>query len=90
MCGRTPDGCVIRGERLECHVETRQLDLGSLADTDIFAGRHLVTASALLDLVSERWLGELAACCRAAGAAALFTLTYNGGPAARRRSPRTT
>ena len=72
------DGCFIRDERLECHVQTRQLNLGSLADTDIFAGRHLVTASALLDLVSERWLRELAACCRAAGAAALFTITYNG------------
>jgi hypothetical protein len=69
-------GCVVRGERLECHVETRQLDLGSL--TDIFAGRHLVTASALLDLVSQRWLQQLAAGCRAAGAAVLFTLTYNG------------
>jgi hypothetical protein len=82
-------GCVVRGERLECHVEARQLDLGSLTEsggaeasplrhTDIFAGRHLVTASALLDLVSPRWLEELAARCRAAGAAALFTITYNG------------
>jgi hypothetical protein len=71
-------GCDIHGERLECHVETRQLDLGSLTDEEIFAGRHLVTASALLDLVSQRWLSELAARCRAAGAAALFTITYNG------------
>jgi len=72
------NGCSIRGERLECDVETRQLDLGSLIDEEIFAGRHLVTASALLDLVSLRWLRELAARCRAAGAAALFTITYNG------------
>jgi hypothetical protein len=71
-------GCGIRGERLECHVEMRQLDLGSLTDEKIFAGRHLVTASALLDLVSQHWLSELAARCRAAGAAALFTITYNG------------
>jgi hypothetical protein len=71
-------GCDIRGERLECHVETRQLDLGSLPDTDIFAGRHLVTASALLDLASERWLEELAERCRTAGAAVLLTLTYTG------------
>jgi hypothetical protein len=70
--------CVVRGERLECHVEARQLDLGSLTDPDIFAGRHLVTASALLDLVSQRWLEELAARCRTAGAAALFTISYNG------------
>lgn len=71
-------GCVIRGERLECHVETRQGDLGSLAASDLFAGRHLVTASALLDLASESWLRELAARCRTVGAAALFALTYNG------------
>ena len=72
------NGCAIRGERLECHVEARQLDLGSLTDEEIFAGRHLVTASALLDLVSPRWLSELAARCHAAGAAVLFTITYNG------------
>jgi hypothetical protein len=61
----------------ECHVETRQLDLGVLPD-DIVAGRHLVTGSALLDLVSERWLIDLAARCRAVGAAVLFATTYNG------------
>jgi len=71
-------GCVVRGERLECHIETRQLNLGSLTDPDIFAGRHLVTASALLDLVSPHWLRELATGCRAVGAAALFTITYSG------------
>lgn len=59
-------------------VETRCLELGELDDPGIFAGRHLVTASALLDLVSERWLRRLATCCRASGAAVLFALTYNG------------
>ena len=81
-CRTDVNRCVIRGRRLECDlecdVETRSLDLGALADVGIFAGRHLVTASALLDLASERWLRELAARCRAAGAAALFALTYNG------------
>jgi len=70
--------CVIRSEQLECQVESRSLDLNSLDDVDIFAGRHLVTASALLDLVSEQWLIALAARCREAGAAALFAMTYNG------------
>jgi hypothetical protein len=37
-----------------------------------------VTASALLDLVSRRWLETLAARCRAAGAMVLFALTYDG------------
>lgn len=74
----TADRCVIRGARLECDVETRQINLDALDDPAIFAGRHLVTASALLDLVSARWLRALAATCRVEGAAALFTLTYNG------------
>ena len=40
---------------------------------------NLVTASALLDLVSKDWLGALAAACRDAGSAALFALNYDGG-----------
>jgi hypothetical protein len=68
---------VVRGARLECRVDTRQMNLVTL-DAGLFAGRHLVTASALLDLVSDDWLGALAAHCRTAGAAALFTITYNG------------
>ena len=38
----------------------------------------LVTASALLDLVSDPWLGALADACSDAGCAALFALTYDG------------
>jgi hypothetical protein len=72
------NSCVVRGRRLECHVETRQADLGTLEHPEIFAGRHLVTASALLDLVSEAWLERLAIRCREVGAAALFTITYDG------------
>jgi hypothetical protein len=54
------------------------MDLGTLDDPTLFAGRHLVTASALLDLVSESWLRAVARQCRVAGAGALFTITYNG------------
>lgn len=72
------EGLVLRGARLQCHVETRRLNLGALGDPGIFSGRHLVTASALLDLVSETWLRALAARCRAVGAAALFAITYSG------------
>jgi len=60
-----------------CSFETREQALGTL-DPALFEGRQLVTASALLDLVSERWLRSLAACCKANGAVALFALTYNG------------
>ena len=60
------------------HVETRVVDLGLLTAPEIFDGRDLVTASALLDLVSERWLRWVASQCRRVGACALFTLTYNG------------
>ena len=73
-----PGSCVIRGPSLECEIETRQMDLNTLDDDEIFAGRHLVTASALLDLVSAQWLRALATRCRAAGASALFTISYNG------------
>ena len=67
----------IHGDGFDCDVETRQVDLDQLGSA-IFEGRHLVTASALLDLVSEQWLRTLATCCREAGAAALFSLTYDG------------
>lgn len=67
----------LRGDRVECDVETRQQDLDQL-DAGLFAGRNLVTASALLDLVSESWLRLLASRCRDVDATALFTLTYDG------------
>ena len=62
----------------DVRIERRQIELGALDDAGLFAGRHLVTASALLDLVSEAWLQTLARRCREAGAVALFVLTYNG------------
>jgi hypothetical protein len=80
-------GCSIHTERRTSHVrcsgvdsevETRPMNLDRL-DPALFEGRHLVTASALLDLVSESWLRALATRCHAVGAAALFTITYNGG-----------
>ncbi|MSO62621.1 MAG: class I SAM-dependent methyltransferase [Acidobacteria bacterium] len=72
------------GRSANCQIETLGRNLGApdslanLADPPLFPGRHLVTASALLDLVSDQWLRALAGHCRAIGAAALFTLNYNG------------
>jgi hypothetical protein len=68
MTGRLPAPCAI---------DVRQVRLGAL-DSTMFDERHLVTASALLDLVSESWLGSLAHHCHAVRAAGLFALTYNG------------
>jgi SAM-dependent methyltransferase len=62
----------------EAGIDTRCLDLAALDDPEIFAGRSLVTASALLDLVSPEWLRSLAARCAEAGAAVLFALNYDG------------
>jgi hypothetical protein len=59
-------------------VETRQMDLSRLDDQSIFDGRALVTASALLDLVSDDWLRAIAQRCADVGAAALFALSYDG------------
>ncbi|MBM3779451.1 MAG: class I SAM-dependent methyltransferase [Acidimicrobiia bacterium] len=68
----------IRGAPLECVVEPYARDLASVDDDALFAGCHLVTASALLDLVSESWLKGLSARCSEVGAAVLFTLSYDG------------
>jgi methyltransferase family protein len=62
-----------------CIVETQELNLGPAESLDVCSGRHLVTASALLDLVSEQWIQQLAVRCRDARAAVLFALTYDGG-----------
>ncbi|MSR35107.1 MAG: class I SAM-dependent methyltransferase [Gemmatimonadetes bacterium] len=53
---------------------------GDLAHEGLASVRRadLVTASALLDLVSEAWVGRLAQGCAAAGCAALFALTWDG------------
>jgi hypothetical protein len=52
--------------------------LSERADAGIVAQRDLVTAAALLDLVSAPWLGELAHRCRENGAAVLFPMIYDG------------
>lgn len=52
-----------------------------LADLDCLAlagPSDLVTASALLDLVSEQWLDSLVLQCRAQGSAILAALSYDG------------
>lgn len=72
-----PDLLAVVPENQEC--STRLLDLagGELKDA-IPEGTDLVTASALIDLVSEDWLRRLVARVREVGAAMLIVLTYDG------------
>nr|WP_232435100.1 class I SAM-dependent methyltransferase [Thauera sp. 63] len=58
-------------------VESLVADLQTL-DPSLLAGFDLVTASALLDLVDERWLQRLAEACREAGCALLIALSVDG------------
>ncbi len=58
-------------------VSTRRADLNTEL-ADCMAGAHLITASALLDLVSARWLETLAVQCQRQGCAVLITISYNG------------
>ena len=72
------DGIRIDGVGFGCAVRYRHLDLArDLAAIDIPRG-SLVTAAALLDLVSASWLADLAEHCRGRLAAVLFGLNYNG------------
>jgi SAM-dependent methyltransferase len=57
---------------------TLVIDLAAALDQLPLPEGGLVTASALLDLVSAPWLERLANRCRAARAAVLFALTYDG------------
>ncbi|MEU9589326.1 trans-aconitate methyltransferase [Streptomyces sp. NPDC048193] len=58
-------------------VETRRGEVARLTP-EALAGAHLVTASALLDVLTEREVGALAAACAGAGCAALLTLSVAG------------
>jgi len=69
------------GDRENVSIETRQADLASLnapVSRGLFQDRSLVTASALLDLVSDDWMCALASRCRDVQAVALFALSYDG------------
>ncbi len=60
-------------------VATCVADLNTMvADPTCFRGCRLVTASALLDLVSDRWLVQLVEQCSAATCPVLFALSYDG------------
>jgi SAM-dependent methyltransferase len=59
-------------------VRTQELDMARRPGALALPRGCLVTASALLDLVSQSWLETLADACGAARARVLFALTYDG------------
>jgi SAM-dependent methyltransferase len=71
--GRAPDGLAFDAD---VHVE--RLDLARSLDALPFTDAQLVTASALLDLVSADWLQDLTDRLAAARCAALFALNVDG------------
>jgi len=68
----------LRGAHFRCTLTPMQVDLATQLHSLPFAGCNLVTASALLDLVSAAWLDQLARHCAEAGASVLFALSYDG------------
>ncbi|MDH3270997.1 MAG: class I SAM-dependent methyltransferase, partial [Gemmatimonadota bacterium] len=62
---------------LQGSVRTIQGDLGG-AGLNALEGAHVVTASALLDLVSEDWVHSVVDRCVRQGAGVLFVLSYDG------------
>ncbi|MBO9650594.1 MAG: class I SAM-dependent methyltransferase [Variovorax sp.] len=59
-------------------IQTLRRDLAQPLDAALFGRHRLITASALLDLVSAQWIDGLARCAREAKAAVLFALSVDG------------
>ncbi len=68
----------LHGEGFEAEVHLQALDLARGLDPVPVGDAQLVTASALLDLVSAAWLDALVGRCVRAGAAMLFALNVDG------------
>lgn len=72
------DPTLIEGRNFQCNVVPRHVDLATDLQSLPLAGCQLVTASALLDLVSAEWLESLASRCAEVRASVLFALSYDG------------
>jgi hypothetical protein len=60
-------------------IETRVVDLSHVDELSaLVSGRHLITAAALLDLVSEQWLRAVCSMCHRQRSVVLFALSYDG------------
>lgn len=67
----------VRTTHFACALRCEQRDLSTIVALEL-PERGLVTAAALLDLVSATWLEQLARRCAAARASVLFALSYDG------------
>ncbi|HXS80233.1 MAG TPA: hypothetical protein VN818_08105, partial [Gammaproteobacteria bacterium] len=83
---RSGSSLTIRAADFSCEVACQAVDLVDLAAVEL-PERGLVTAAALLDLVSHDWLETLARRCRTARAAVLLALTYDGRTTAKPAEP---
>lgn len=68
----------VTGSGFDVDAVCRQMDLAAHLDALPWQAAHLVTASALLDLVSAAWLQQLVSFAVASRAALLFTLSVDG------------
>lgn len=72
-------GVLVGVDGRACEVSMQRADLRTAVDDPaLYANHALVTASALLDLVSRAWVETLARRCREAGASVLLALNYDG------------
>ena len=86
QAARAGAALAIRSTDFTAGIRCTLVDLAALVSLDLPAG-GLVTAAALLDLVSRGWLETLAERCRAAHAAVAVALTYDGRTAIKPAEP---
>jgi len=72
------DSLVVQDAKNHWRLERREVDLATTIAELEWPNVQLVTASALLDLVSRQWFDAFADRCRAAQAAVFIALTYAG------------
>jgi hypothetical protein len=77
-CARRGDELLALHRDWQCSIETRKIDLARDLRELPLPKDCVVTASALLDLVSEPWLVQLLERCCASRAVVLFALSYDG------------
>ncbi len=68
----------LTGPEHHCRLQPIRLNLATQLQNLCFDRCHLVTGSALLDLVSAAWVDAVASACARARVSALFALSYDG------------